>query len=88
MTANFSIGLFVFAAYLVALLPLIAGAAIGGVAGLVVGATITAALWVLIGLAAAALNAIVLAAAYLYASEGAVPQQFDASLLRDAFTSK
>lgn len=88
LTANFSIGLFVLLANLVALLPLLAGALLGGAPGLIAGAVITVALWVLIGLAASALNTIVLAAAYLYASQGAVPQQFDAALLRDAFIRK
>ncbi len=88
LTANFSIGLFVFLAYLLAFIPLAAGALIAGGPGLVAGGVITVALWIFIGLAAAALNTIVLAAAYLYAAEGAVPQQFDAALLHDAFTRK
>jgi hypothetical protein len=88
LTANFSIGLFVFLAYLLAFVPLVAGVAIGGAAGLIVGAAITVVLWVLISLAATALNAILLAAVYLYAAEGAVPQQFDAELLRRAFIHK
>ena len=88
LVANFSIGLIVSLAYFLACIPLFAGLAIAGPAGLLVGGIVTVALWILIGLAAAALNAIVLAAAYLYAAEGAVPQQFDAALLRDAFVSK
>lgn len=88
LTANFSIGLFVFLAQLLALIPLAAGALIAGGPGLIAGGVITVALWIFIGLASAALSAIVLAAAYLYASEGAVPQHFDASLLRNAFVAK
>ncbi|HVC92894.1 MAG TPA: DUF6159 family protein [Pirellulales bacterium] len=88
LTANFSIGLFVFLAYLVALVPLALGFAVAGVPGLIGGATVTVVLWILISLASAALNTIVMAAAYLYASEGSVPRQFDAELLRDAFVKK
>ena len=88
LTANFSIGLFVTLAYLLAIIPAVLGALIAGMPGLIVGGLVTVAMWLLIGLAAAALNAIVLAAVYLYASEGAVPQQFDAGLLRNAFARK
>jgi hypothetical protein len=88
LMANFSIGLFVFLAYLVALVPLALGAAVAGLPGLIGGALVTVVLWTLISLASAALNTIVLAAAYLYAAEGSVPQQFDAELLRDAFVKK
>jgi hypothetical protein len=88
LTANFSIGLFVFLAYLVALVPLAVGVAVAGVPGLIGGALVTVALWIVISLASSALNTIVLAAAYLYAAEGSVPRQFDAELLRDAFVKK
>lgn len=88
LVANFSIGLLVSLAYFLAAIPLMVGAMLGGPPGFVAGALISVSLWILIGLAAAALNAIVLAAAYLYAAEGAVPPQFDASLLREAFVSK
>lgn len=88
LTANFSIGLFVFAAHLLAIVPAVLGVLVAGVPGLIVGALITVVLWIMIALAAAALNAIVLAATYLYAAEGIVPQQFDRGLLEDAFTAK
>lgn len=88
LTANFSIGLFVFAAYTVAIVPAVLGALIAGTTGVIAGAVVTVALWIVIGLAAAALNTIVLAATYLYAAEGLVPQQFDRDLLKDAFKTK
>ncbi|HWB13145.1 MAG TPA: DUF6159 family protein [Pirellulales bacterium] len=88
LTANFSIGLFVLAAHLLALIPALLGVLIAGLPGLIAGAVITIALWMIIALAAAALNAIVLAATYLYAAEGVVPQQFDRDLLREAFKTK
>jgi hypothetical protein len=88
LTANFSIGLFVFLAHLLALIPAVLGVLIAGVPGLIAGVVVTLALWMIIALAAAALNAIVLAATYLYAAEGVVPQQFDRELLQDAFKAK
>ncbi|HEV3343787.1 MAG TPA: DUF6159 family protein [Pirellulales bacterium] len=88
LTANFSIGLFVLAAHLLAVIPAVLGVLVAGVPGLIAGAVVTVALWMLIALAATALNAIVLAATYLYAAEGVVPQQFDAKLLRNAFKAK
>jgi hypothetical protein len=88
LTANFSIGLFVFLAYLAAAVPLVVGVVIAGPVGLVAGAVLTIVLWIVISLAATALNAILLAATYLYAAEGVVPQQFDRDLLKDAFVSK
>jgi hypothetical protein len=75
-------------AYFLAAIPLIVGAMIGGPPGFLAGALVSVALWILIALAAAALNAIVLAAAYLYGAEGVVPPQFDAALLREAFVRK
>ncbi|MGH7139257.1 MAG: DUF6159 family protein, partial [Pirellulales bacterium] len=88
LTANFSIGLLVFLAYMVAIVPLLLGGLIGGPTGLIVGGVLTVLLCIVIGLASTALNTIVLAAAYLYAAEGVVPQQFDGELLRNAFTRK
>ncbi|HEV3004385.1 MAG TPA: DUF6159 family protein [Pirellulales bacterium] len=88
LTANFSIGLFVFLANLAAVVPALLGLAVAGVPGLIGGAVVTVALWMLIGLASAALNTIVLAAVYLYAAEGDVSRHFDAELLRDAFVKK
>jgi len=88
LTANFSIGLFVFAAYLLSVVPTVVGVLVADVKGLIAGGVITVALWIIIALAAAALNSIVLAATYLYAAEGVVPQQFDARLLKEAFRAK
>lgn len=88
LSANFGIGLFTFLGILLALAPLILGGfalANGmtavGVAGIACGilAMIT------VSLVSSALNSILLGALYLYAADGEVPQQFDASVLRDAF---
>lgn len=43
-------------------------------------------LWILaVSLVSSAMNAVVIGALYLYASEGTVPEQFDANLLENAF---
>src|SRR5690606_11749341 len=90
LSANFGIGLFTFLGMLLALAPLILGImalsngmTAVGVAGIVCGilGMIT------VSLVSSALNSILLGALYLYAADGEVPQQFDASVLRDAFVT-
>lgn len=90
LSANFGIGLFTFLGMLLALAPLILGImalsngmTAVGVAGIVCGilAMIT------VSLVSSALNSILLGALYLYAADGEVPQQFDASVLRNAFVT-
>jgi len=91
LTANFGIGLFVFLATLVAFVPIALGVvALGaglaplGILAIVVGVILV----IVVGLISSALNAIVIAALYLYAAEGSVPKHFDNRLLADAFVAK
>lgn len=91
MTANFGIGFFVFLAMLPALALMVAGGwcftqeqiALGiallatGILGLII-----------VSLASATLNAILLAALYLYASDEEVATGFNPALLRGAFATK
>ncbi len=91
LVANFGIGLIVFLVSLVAFIPLVLGVlaiaagqvALGGVA---VALGVVALL--LISLVSSALNAIIIAALYLFAAEGTVPQQFNDQLFRRAFATK
>jgi len=92
LSAHLGLGLIFFVVALVALLPLIAVgalAAMGITAGnlvlAVAGIALFVAIVVLMSLVSSALHAIVLAAVYLYAKEGAVPSQFDERLLAGAF---
>jgi hypothetical protein len=91
LTANFGIGLIVFLASLVGVLPIIlAGAALA--AGLIplaiLGVVAGVLLLILVGLVSSALSAILVGALYLYAAEGAVPRHFGDELLRHAFVSR
>lgn len=91
LAANFGIGFISFLASLVAMIPLIAGVvgfAAGNVALGILGISTGIVLLLLIALVTSALNAIVLGALYLYASEHRVPSQFDERLLENAFTRK
>jgi hypothetical protein len=91
LVANFGIGIIIFLASLVALIPLVSGvAAIAtgavwlGIIGVVVGVIAL----LLVSLIGSALNTIIIGALYLYAAEGAAPRQFDDDLLRHAFSQK
>jgi hypothetical protein len=91
LVANFGIGMIVFLATLIAMIPLIAGAvaiASGLVAVGILGIVIGIVALLLVSLISSALNAIIIGALYLYAADGTVPQHFDSSLLRDAFAEK
>jgi hypothetical protein len=88
LTANITIGPIVFVAYLLAMLPAVAGFALGTTVTMILGVGLTALLWIVIALAAAALQAIVLAALYLYASEGKAAAEFDEQALSGAFRRK
>jgi hypothetical protein len=95
LTAHCSTGLVFFVVFLVALLPLAAliflasfalangHVILGGVAIAAVVVVVT-----LMSLVSSALSTILLAALYLYAAEGNVPNQFDAGLLEGAFRAK
>ncbi|MBN1589132.1 MAG: hypothetical protein JW888_06435 [Pirellulales bacterium] len=91
LTANFGIGVIVFLASLVGFVPIVLGF-VALTAGLVplaiLGILLGVILLLLIGLVSSALNAIVIAALYLYAAEGSVPDYFDNRLLGDAFRPK
>jgi hypothetical protein len=88
LTANFSIGLVVMLASLVSLVPAGLGLVIGTTASVIAGVAITAVLLIAVSLVSAALHTIIVAALYLYAAEGKVPQQFDENLLREAYAPK
>lgn len=91
LVANFGIGFIAFLASLVAFIPIVLGViAIGsgllvvGIAVIVVGVIAL----LVVSLISSALNAIIIGALYLYASDGTVPQQFDSDLFRYAFAQK
>ena len=88
LVANFSIGLFVFLASLVSVVPAAIGIAIGNPVSMIAGIAVTVVLLITISLIAAALNTIIIAALYLYAAEGRAPKQFDEALLRSAYATK
>jgi len=88
--ANFGIGIIVFLASLVCLIPLVLGVMalqtnlVFGIVGIAVG---------VVGLlieafVSSALDAIVMGALYLYAAEGTVPQQFNDAMFQKAFAHK
>lgn len=91
LTANFGIGFISFLASVVAFIPivgggylLVTGMTVPGIALIVVGILSL----ILISLIHATLDSIVVAALYLYASEGEVESHFDNRLLRNAFTHR
>ncbi len=88
LTAQFSIGLFVFLAILASLVPAVVGIAIGNPVAAAVGIGITVLLVIVVSLISAALHAVILAALYLYAARGEVVPQFDEQLLRSAYGHK
>ncbi len=89
--ANFGIGLLVFLASLVAMVPLVLGGVLVAtgmavVGGVLIGLGVLG--LILVALISSALDSILLAALYLYAAEGTVPKHFDDSLLKDAFGAR
>jgi hypothetical protein len=88
IVGNFGIGLVVFGATLIALLPAAIGVATGAAAGITLGVVITVVLLVLISLVSTALHTIIQAALYLFAADGQAPRQFDARLLQEAYRPK
>jgi hypothetical protein len=87
LVANFGAGLLIFLMFLVALVPLIIGAVIGGVA-LAIGGIVTLLLIILVSLISSAVNTIIVAALYEYASYEKTPDGFDVDLLHGAFATK
>lgn len=91
LVANFSLGIVNFLGMILAMMPLIGGffalangmTAIG-IAGIVVGVLVM----VMTVLITSTLNTIVIGALYLYASEGSIPSQYEASEFQAAFSTK
>ncbi|MEX0675508.1 MAG: DUF6159 family protein [Pirellulales bacterium] len=88
LVANFSVGLVVFLASLVALLPALVGIVLASKVAIIVGFAITVLALIVISLVSTALHAIIVAALYLYAAKGEVPRQFDERLLKGAYSPK
>jgi hypothetical protein len=92
LSANFGIGIITtLIALVVGIVPIILGVVAIAAGTVVVGGALLAcgiAGLLLVSLVASALDSILLAALYLYAAEGKVPQYFDGSLLREAFAKK
>ena len=88
LVTNFGIGAIVFMATLAAFCPAVLGIYSGNPTLMILGISITVVSMIVISLVSSALNAIVIAAIYLYAAEGQVAPQFDESLLADAFQRK
>ena len=88
IVSNFGIGFIVFLLILVSLVPVAVGALIGSPVAIAAGVVVTILLAMLIALVSSALNAIVLGALYLYASEGSVPAHFDDQFLQHAFVQR
>jgi hypothetical protein len=78
----------VFLACLLVMIPAVLGLVVGGTAAIITGVAISVVLLILVSLVSATLHTIILAALYLYAAEGKVPQQFDERLLRGAYSRK
>jgi hypothetical protein len=91
LTANFGIGLIVFVATLVSMIPIVLGAIVAAKGMVSLGVALIACgilLVLLVSLVSSALNSIIVGALYLYAAEGTVPQQFDDRLFQHAFAEK
>lgn len=88
LAANFGIGLLLALCMLAAFLPALLGFMTGSTPAVVAGVVLSALLVLLVTLVQSVASAILRAALYLYASEGSVPPQFDATLLQAAFAPK
>lgn len=90
LAGNLGIGLLTFLAIIPGIVAFMAGGALATTQPVVGGLVIAVGVIWLIGvsLVSSAVNSILLTALYLYASEGKAPQQFDASLLRNAFAKR
>jgi hypothetical protein len=85
---NQSIGLFVFLFSLVACVPAVLGIMSHVPALMIAGIAITALALVIIAAISAALHSILLAAIYVFAADGRVPDAFDRSTLQAAFAPR
>jgi hypothetical protein len=88
LSARFGIGFIVFLATLCAFVPTILGALSGTAALAIAGIAVTVISLIVIALVSSAVKAILVSALYLYAAEGTAPEQFDQSLLENAFGRK
>ncbi len=93
--ANFGVGFVFFLVTLVALVPLVLagllaafGVSSGNLVLAVLGFGLLVVLLVGVGLVSSAVHSIILAALYVYASEGRVPEAFDGDLMEVAFRRK
>lgn len=88
LIANWSIGLITMLASLVAIVPIGLGIGAGDPTLMILGIGLGV-LWILlVSLISTALNAIVIGAIYLYATDGEVPEQFDRDMLQNAFVGR
>lgn len=91
LSAHFGIGLIVFLASLVGMIPLGMGIYLFVTGATALGATLAAVglvVLIVVGLISSALDAIVLGALYLYAAERTIPRQFDDDALEHAFVTR
>jgi hypothetical protein len=86
--ANFGIGLIVFVAIIVSMVPALLGFLSGSAVAIGIGIAVSALLIILISLISSALNVIILGALYEYASDKHIPLQFDSGQLEDAFAPR
>jgi len=89
--ANFGIGFMTFLCTLVCFAPIVGGGYLlsQGHTGTAVAAFALGFIGLLlVSLISSALNSIILAALYLYAADDEIPQQFDRSLMQDAFATR
>lgn len=88
LVANFGIGFIVFLCSLVCLIPAILGILSQSAVGMAIGIGVAVIMFILVALVSSALNTIVIAALYEYATDGQAPDQFDEAALGGAFVVK
>ena len=89
--ANWGIGFVVFLMMLVGILPLVGGGMLLASGQAVLGGTLLVlgiVLLLAVSLISSALNTIILAALYIYAAEGQIPNGFDSQMIQTAFAPK
>ncbi len=88
--AKFGIGLFTFLGSLLGMLPIAAGVMMMQASPVAGGVLIAVGiLWILlVSLISSALSSILLAALYIYAAEGKMPEHFDSQMIQGAFGAK
>jgi uncharacterized protein DUF6159 len=86
--ANQGIGLFVFLFSLLACLPAALGFMTRVPAFMIAGVAVTVVAMIVLAAVSAALHSILLAAIYVFAAEGRVPDAFDGNILRNAFARR